>query len=120
MRNEFLQKVFVFFENGINGDITDTKDPEISTKLYGNYPNPFNPMTTIKFDMKVKGHVSIRIYDVAGRLVHTLINGVRDQGENVKTWSGINNSGSSVASGVYFYRMDTKDYSQTRKMILLR
>ena len=121
VRNEFLEDVFSFFENGTNTEVTDAKDPAaVITKLHGNFPNPFNPITTIKFDMKVKGHVSIQIYDVAGRLVNTLVNDVRDSGPNEANWNGINNSGASVASGVYFYRMDTKDFSQTRKMILLR
>ncbi|MDZ7860223.1 MAG: T9SS type A sorting domain-containing protein [Candidatus Krumholzibacteriota bacterium] len=120
IRNEFLEKAFFFFENGVNGEITDVEDTPAFTKLHGNYPNPFNPSTTIKYNMKAKGHVSIQIYDVAGRLVNTLVNDVRDSGLNTETWNGINNRGASVASGVYFYRMDTKDYSQTRKMILLR
>jgi hypothetical protein len=119
VRNEFLQKVFVFFANGTNLDITDTDTPAIN-KLYGNFPNPFNPSTTIKFATKVNGHVSIQVYDVAGRLVNTLVNDVRDAGSYTEHWNGINNRGASVASGVYFYRMDTKDYSQTRKMVLLR
>ncbi|MDZ7859261.1 MAG: T9SS type A sorting domain-containing protein [Candidatus Krumholzibacteriota bacterium] len=120
VRNEFLKSVFDFFDNGVNGDITDVEDTPAFTKLHGNYPNPFNPSTTIEFNMKAEGHVSIRIYDVAGRLVNTLVNEVRDKGLNTETWNGINNRGASVASGVYFYRMDTKDYSRTRKMILLR
>jgi flagellar hook assembly protein FlgD len=120
VRNEFLEDVFNFFENGTNEEVTDAKDPAAVTKLHGNFPNPFNPTTRIKFDMRVKGHVSIQVYDVAGRLVRTLVNGVRDAGPNEANWSGINNSGSSVASGVYFYKMNTEDYSQTRKMILLR
>ncbi|MCD6380276.1 T9SS type A sorting domain-containing protein, partial [bacterium] len=112
VRNEFLKKVFVFFENGVNGEITDVKDTPAINKLYGNFPNPFNPTTTIKFETKVKGHISIQIYDVAGRLVNTLVNDVREAGSHTETWNGINNRGASVASGVYFYRMDTKDYSQ--------
>ncbi|MCD6379328.1 T9SS type A sorting domain-containing protein, partial [bacterium] len=122
VRNEFLAKVWEFFENGINDTITDSDDPEIKylTELHQNCPNPFNPSTTIKFNLKNKGHVSIQIYDVAGRLVNTLVNDVREAGRYTETWNGINNRGANVASGVYFYRMNAEDYSDTKKMILLR
>ncbi len=90
------------------------------TKLAQNFPNPFNPSTTIKFDLKEKGLVTLKVYNVAGQLVRTLVDGVRDAASYSIAWDGRNNIGSTVASGIYFYKMETKDFSQTRKMVLLR
>ncbi|MGM0483847.1 MAG: T9SS type A sorting domain-containing protein [Candidatus Krumholzibacteriota bacterium] len=121
VRNEFFKKVLNFFTEGVNADITDDDTtPKYFTKLGQNYPNPFNPSTEIKFSLKEKSKVTIRVYDVSGRLVTTLVDGVLDAGRKTVNWNGINSHGSNVASGVYFYRMDTKDYSESKKMILLR
>jgi hypothetical protein len=122
VKNEFLKKVWEFFANGVNSDITDGGDPsaKFATKLDQNYPNPFNPTTRIEFSLKTRSHVTLRVYDVSGRLVRTLVDGVRDAGENRIDWKGINDRGANVASGVYFYKMNTKDFSDTKKMILLR
>jgi len=121
VRNEFFKKVLEFFAEGVNLDITgDDTTPKYVTKLGQNYPNPFNPSTEIKFSLKNKSKVTIRVYDVSGRLVNTLVDGVLDAGPQKVNWNGINSHGSNVASGVYFYRMDTKDYSESKKMILLR
>ncbi|MCI0481417.1 MAG: T9SS type A sorting domain-containing protein, partial [Candidatus Dadabacteria bacterium] len=75
----------------------------------------------IKFDLKEKGLVTLKVYNVAGQLVRTLVNEVRDAkiGHEV-TWDGKNDRGGAVASGIYFYKMDTKDFSQTKKMVMLR
>jgi thiol-disulfide isomerase/thioredoxin len=89
-------------------------------KLAQNYPNPFNPSTTIRFGMKAKGLVTVKIYDVAGRLVRTLVNEVRDAGAYSAVWDGRNNLGAHVASGIYFYKMETKGFSATKKLVLLR
>lgn len=116
-----LEKVIDWFENATNPDITEAEDVvPIAYALAQNYPNPFNPVTTIMFEMREKGAVTIRIYDVAGRLVRTLVDGMREAGPNTVTWEGKNDAGSSVASGVYFYRMEAKDFIRTRKIVLLR
>jgi hypothetical protein len=121
VRNEFFRKVLNFFQEGVNADITDdTPTAKYVTKLDQNYPNPFNPSTEIKFSLKKRSNVTIRVYDVSGRLVNTLVNGVLDAGPKSVNWNGLNSNGASVASGVYFYRMDTKDYTESKKMILLR
>lgn len=83
-------------------------------------PNPFNPLTTIRYDVREKGRVTLRIYDAAGRLVRTLFDGVNDAGSHSVTWDGRNNSGSAAASGIYFYRMAAPGFTRTRKMVLLR
>ena len=89
--------------------------------LAQNYPNPFNPITTIKYTIKEQAHVSLKIYNVAGQLVKTLIDEVQKP-DDVRPveWRGVNNSGHSVASGVYFYKLVTKGYTQTKKMVLLK
>jgi hypothetical protein len=100
-------------------DITDAATPR-AYALAQNYPNPFNPSTTIRFDMKEKGLVTVKIYDVAGRLVRTLVSEVKEAGAYSAVWDGRNNLGAHVASGIYFYKMEAKGFSATKKLVLLR
>ena len=90
------------------------------TKLTGNYPNPFNPTTTINFSTKETGYVSINIYNMRGQLVKTLVNGELDRNYYEIVWDGKDNSGKSTASGIYFYKMKAQDYNSTKKMILMK
>jgi hypothetical protein len=90
--------------------------------LSQNYPNPFNPTTTIKYSIKQTGPVTLRVYNVAGQLVKTLVDGKqrpRAGGFTVR-WNGVNNSGERVASGVYFYKLVAKDFTKTKKMVVLK
>ncbi len=82
--------------------------------------NNLIPATTISFDLAQKGPVSLRIYNVAGRLVRTLVDGERDAGSYSEIWDGKNETGSSLGSGVYFLRMKTGAFESTRKLVLLR
>jgi hypothetical protein len=116
---EIAKDVFNWMQNPINANVTDTPTPK-AYKLAQNFPNPFNPTTSIKFDMKDKGMVTLKVYNVAGQLVRTLVNGTKDAGSYAITWDGKNDRGSAVASGIYFYKMETKDFSQTKKMVMLR
>ena len=122
-RNEFFARVMEFFENGVNPDITeDDPEPErLVTRLHQNYPNPFNPSTVIRFGLSSRRRVTVRIFDVRGRLVETLLDQVRGPGiyDDVR-WDGTNAAGEKVASGVYFYRMRAGSYSAMKKMVLLR
>jgi hypothetical protein len=96
-------------------------NPPFKYALYQNVPNPFNPTTVIHYDVPERGgHVTLRVYDVAGRLVRTLVD--RQQMEGVKrvTWDGRNTQGSLVSTGVYFYRMTAPGFTKTRKMVLLK
>lgn len=88
--------------------------------LHQNFPNPFNPTTTIAYTVETHGHVSLRIYNTSGQLVHTLIDRNEKPGEKSVQWDGRNNHGEQVASGLYFYRLETEDYQQTRRMLLLK
>lgn len=96
------------------------KETPIVNKLEQNYPNPFNPTTTIKFSIMESGPVSLKIFDPKGRLVKNLVEGKLDAGNYIYTWSGVNKFGQNVSSGLYFYRIDAGDFSQTCKMLLLR
>ena len=91
-----------------------------ATFLAQNRPNPFNPSTSIDFGLKRRAHVSLRIYDAAGRLVATLVEGALPAGRHTAAWDGRGQGGRTAASGVYFYRLRTGDFERTRKMILMR
>ncbi len=108
----------VFGPDMVTGD--DPMPAPDATFLEQNYPNPFNPNTTIAFGLKESGHVSLRIYDAAGRLVTTLVDESRSAGRYTTEWKGKSADGSTTASGVYFYRLITKEFEETKKMILLR
>ena len=91
------------------------------TVLHQNVPNPFNPMTTIRFDLARGGHVSLRIYDVAGRAVRTLVNAtLRADVNHEVVWDGRDDAGTPVSSGVYFYRLDADSVDAVKKMVLMR
>jgi hypothetical protein len=94
--------------------------PALKNELSQNYPNPFNPQTTIAFSIKDRGAVSVKVYNVAGQLVRTLANENRAAGTYTLVWDGRNDGGSQVASGVYFYKLVTNNFSQTKKMVLLK
>jgi hypothetical protein len=99
-------------------------DSETTPKKFAlrqNFPNPFNPTTVILYEVpEGGGHVTLRIYDVGGRLVRTLIDGEQTPGEKRVTWHGRNEKGHNVATGVYFYRMTAPGFEKTRKMVLLQ
>lgn len=84
------------------------------------YPNPFNPTTTIKYGVKEVTNVSLKVYNVAGQLVKTLVSDVKTPGAYEITWRGESNAGNQVASGVYFYRLVAKDFTKTRKLVILK
>jgi predicted lipoprotein with Yx(FWY)xxD motif len=103
-------------------NVTGTETPKAPAASYlaQNYPNPFNPTTRIAFGLSAPGHVSLRIYDAAGRLVRMFAEGTRPAANYVEVWDGKDASGRAVASGIYFCRLDAGSFTQTKKMILLR
>ncbi len=89
--------------------------------LYQNAPNPFNPSTVIRYDIPTEGaHVRLRIFDVNGQLIKTLVNESLAPGEKSATWHGDDNSGNQVATGVYFYSFETPGFRETRKLVLMK
>ncbi len=89
--------------------------------LYQNYPNPFNPSTTITYQLKEKGEVTLEVFDILGRRINSLVNNVvQSPGNHTVTWNGVNSQGERVASGIYIYRLKSKDFISSKKMILLK
>ncbi len=88
--------------------------------LFPNYPNPFNPETTIKYQLPTTSDVSLQIYNLFGQLVTTLVDEMKPAGYYAVRWNGKDRHGNPVASGVYLYMLKTKEFTQTRKMILTR
>ncbi|MDD2228452.1 MAG: choice-of-anchor J domain-containing protein, partial [Candidatus Cloacimonetes bacterium] len=100
-----------------NSDITV---PVVATALLGNYPNPFNPETTIKYSVKENTPVRLEIYNVKGQLVKTLVNDIKATGTYSEVWKGLDNNNRPVSSGVYFFKMNAGKYSSTKKMIMMK
>jgi photosystem II stability/assembly factor-like uncharacterized protein len=86
-----------------------------SFNLYQNYPNPFNPSTTIKFDIPGNGNVTLKIYDLLGREISTLINGYRSAGNYEASFNGNN-----ISTGIYFYKLQFAGLEQTKKLMLIK
>ncbi len=102
---------------------TSSIEENIHTKkywLYQNYPNPFNPTTVIPFKIDRRTKVSLKIYDNQGRFIRSLLDNTFHAGEHTVSWNGLNNQGETVSAGVYFYSLETEDFTATRKMIILR
>jgi hypothetical protein len=91
-----------------------------SFKLHANYPNPFNPSTVIGYRLSVGSEITLRIFNVLGQEVRTLVSGQRSAGQHSVTWDGRDNAGRTVASGVYLYRLKADGFVQSRKMMLLK
>lgn len=93
--------------------------PKVS-RLHANYPNPFNPRTTIKFDIHQAGQVDISVFDVSGRLVKRLVNRTMSAGQYDAVWEGRDDGGRSVAAGVYFFQLKTSGTIDTKRMTLIK
>ncbi|MDX2473638.1 MAG: proprotein convertase P-domain-containing protein, partial [Candidatus Krumholzibacteria bacterium] len=101
-------------------EVTVTSSLPTVFALHDNYPNPFNPITNINFDLPKAGHVSLRIYDLSGRLVRSLVDENLARSSHTYQWDGADNSGRRAASGVYYYRVQTERTSETGKMMLVK
>ncbi|SYZ71804.1 hypothetical protein TRIP_C10003 [Candidatus Zixiibacteriota bacterium] len=88
--------------------------------LYQNFPNPFNPTTDISFDLPVTARVELTVYDLLGRNVKVLADGVFPAGHHTLVWDGRDEKGNSAASGIYFYQIKAADFTARKKMILLK
>ena len=92
----------------------------VVTELKGNYPNPFNPSTTIAYSVKDATPVLIGIYNIKGQLVRTLVDAPKAAGNHLVVFDGLDNNRQPLSSGVYFYRMQAGDYSKSQKMIMMK
>ena len=123
--DEFLREDFIYVTNG-NG--ADNYELEITNYELNNYPNPFNPTTTINYSLKENSKVSLKIYNIKGQKVKTLVNEVFPAGQHSVIWNGKDDLGEPVSSGIYFYKMclhpdssgKAGHFQKVRKMILLR
>ncbi len=115
-----LKKVLAYLGN-VTDEPTGVDPTAYHYSLSQNYPNPFNPTTTISYTVRTYAPVSLRIYNVAGQLIRTLVDEMVYPGQvHTASWDGRNNVGQSVSSGVYFYKLVAGDFVQTKKMVLLK
>jgi hypothetical protein len=94
--------------------------PGLSNRLHGNHPNPFNPSTTIRFSLAQSGYASLKIYDVRGRMIRSLVDDTMPAGDHEIRWDGRTEDGSRAASGVYFMRLAAPGFSEQSKLVLAR
>jgi hypothetical protein len=108
----------------VNLSLTDVEDqPDNlpgSYELYQNYPNPFNPSTVISFELPRRQFVTLTVYNILGQEVSTPVSEELSPGKHEIQWYGRDDNGKEAASGIYFYRLETAEFTATRKMILLR
>ena len=120
--NENIMVDVNFFFNTYNS--TNEQNNESNSQqtftLIGNYPNPFNPVTTLIYELHTDAKVNITIYDILGNQVKTLINNVQNRGHKSIQWNTSNNYGRKVETGIYFYKIQTSEYQQVEKMIFLK
>ncbi len=101
-------------------DVSAVNDLPVAVALLGNHPNPFNPQTTISFALPTDQNVKLKIYSTRGALVRSLLHGPQLAGMHRAVWNGRDDRGQGVASGVYFYRLETGDGNFTGKMVLTK
>jgi tetratricopeptide (TPR) repeat protein len=103
-----------------NPEIKSEPVSEYEEISISNYPNPFNPTTTIEYNLPTEGNVKLEVYNSIGQLVNILVEKNQSAGRQRVTWNGKDSFGSSVSSGIYFYRIKTNSFSQVKKMILMK
>ena len=129
-QQNFIKDIIILNENrafavGLNGTIL-TNNPVVTNitpvnsnpdgfSLEQNYPNPFNPSTTISFTLLSHGYASLKVYDLNGKLVKTLVDGVLTKGNHIYSFEGI-----GLSSGIYLYTLETKDFVSTKRMTLIK
>lgn len=112
---EMSQTLEVEIESSANNDLVNPV-----TGLLGNYPNPFNPSTTIRYSLKEASDVKIVIFNSKGQIVRKLVEAHMDRGNHTAVWNGQDNNGNTVGNGLYLYKMQSPDYQSTKKMILMK
>jgi len=116
----------LYFDNSSWVDVeeeTAGQDPPARFSLAGNYPNPFNPVTRVQYTVHSKQiplHTTLKIYNIRGQLVRTLVDEPRETGTYEVSWDGRDEDGNEVASGVYLYRLQAGDFNQAKKMVLMK
>ena len=104
----------VFLDNDLRKSLPS------NIKLSDNYPNPFNPYTTIEYQLDITQRVNVSIYDLLGRRIKTLVNDIKNAGQHTIQWDAKDSEGLIVAGGVYLYQIQTDSYNQSKKMVYLK
>jgi hypothetical protein len=99
---------------------SDIINPILTTALYGNYPNPFNPETVIYFALSTDSSVNLDIYNIRGQRIRSLVSGYLRAGEHQVVWNGLDDAGHTMSSGIYLYVLRVDDYMAVRRMLLLK
>ena len=114
----------IYWDDGVTNNIIEDEFGENLTptkfSLQNSFPNPFNPLTTLRYELPKQSHVNIIIYDMLGRQVRTLINQTQDAGFKSVIWNATNDFGKPVSAGVYLYQIRAGNFIQTKKMVLLK
>jgi hypothetical protein len=95
--------------------LADSEAIPVNYTLYQNYPNPFNPTTTMRYDLPESGQVSLTVFDITGRSVATVVSGVQSAGTHEITFNA-----TQLPSGMYFYKLQTKEFTSVQKMMLIK
>jgi photosystem II stability/assembly factor-like uncharacterized protein len=104
----------------VTGNNSGNDNIPVSFALFQNYPNPFNPQTVIRFDIPVKSNVSLKIFNILGQEVKTLVYSELSPGEKSVSWNGKDNAGLSVNSGIYVYELRAGDYRESKKLVFVK
>jgi hypothetical protein len=116
-----MDTVYVFLHVDQQTDVDDAGGTlPTDFNLSQNFPNPFNPTTMIEFNLPMSSHVTLSIFNVLGQRVKTLVDESVSAGNKRVMWDGTDAAGRTMQSGIYFYRISAADFSQTRKMMLLK
>ena len=113
---------YIYWDGGTTSGVNKNVnlDTPIKFNLQNNFPNPFYPLTTIRYDLPEDGLVNITIYDVMGKTVKYLVNSQKNAGYKSIQWNATNNKGAPVSAGLYLYTIEAGQYRQTKKMVLLK
>jgi hypothetical protein len=114
------QTTTINFQLSPSANADPNLSPVVATELKGNYPNPFNPSTSIAFSIKDTCPVKLIVYNLQGKMIKELLHVTLESGHYSLAWDGTDKHGTPAASGVYYYKMTAGKYSSTRKMILLK
>ncbi|MDP7127526.1 MAG: T9SS type A sorting domain-containing protein, partial [Candidatus Marinimicrobia bacterium] len=112
----------IYWDDGVTNNIIEDEfsGAPIKYSLNNNYPNPFNPLTTIHYDLPEDGFVNVTIYDMMGRTIKIMVNKEQNAGVKSVQWDATDSSGKPVSAGLYLYTIQAGEFKQTKKMVLLK
>jgi hypothetical protein len=116
---ELVARVVVLLGNGGSAAGVDPRGPGLKPVLHANHPNPFGASTAIAFSTPREARATVKVFDLSGRLVRTLLDDTLPAGNHSVTWDGRDDLAREVVSGIYFYRLETPEFSQTRRLVRL-